>query len=549
MTIQSVDLASLPKSRQTVAHVLTAQAELRPDDVFVETDGERVTYAGAAARTRSAARALGALGITKGSRVGIMLRNSLEFLDIWFACALVGAIEMPISTEYREPQLTHVLRRSPPAIIFVDAGGVEVLAKCLAPDGPKPTIVCVNVPKAAFSGETSCIGFDAFLDFGLTDRSPALGTNATGSDIGAIMNTSGTTGPSKGVLMPHAQQYRLAVNIARDMRLTDKDVFYNFYPLFHNTSQAMITYATMIAGGRVFLRERFSLSRFWPDVVAANCTAFYYIGEILHLLVHNTTAADAAASCLRVGWGIGATPSDRLDFQSRYRIALGTGYGSTEANVPIFLHRHPSPAASAGQVIEGFEVDVVGQDGHPMAAGQVGEVLVRAKDSDEMMQGYDGDFEATRSVRQNGWFRTGDAGYFDANANFYFVNRLNDIIRVRGENVSPIEIEEVAAAFPRIAEAAAIAVPSDLGGNDIKVVIVARDPAPIDLGELTEFLHDRLPKYAVPRYIEQVAELPKTETNKLQRAVLRKAPFTARTWDCETQKFADMGQARERQSQ
>lgn len=355
--------------------------------------------------------------------------------------------------------------------------------------------------------------------------------DVAGWDAGAVMNTSGTTGPSKGVLLSHAQQDILGRNIALDLGMTADDVYYNCFPMFHNTAQAMITVPVLLTGARMVLTERFSATRFWQDMREHGCTLFYYIGEILRILMKSTTPEDGAGCRLRAGWGIGAAPRDFIDFQRRHGVRLRSGYGSTEANVPVFLPDGAPDDVTVGRAIAGFELRILGEHNEPLPARQTGEIAVRASEPCAIMLGYDGDPAATVAAWQDLWFHTGDAGYLDEQGNLYFMGRVRDAIRVRGENVSAFEVEEALGEVDGVMEVAAVAVPCDLGGDDIKAVIVLRQGATLTPEALIEHAVRRLPKFAVPRYVEFVGALPKTETNKVRKNVLRATPFTAETWD------------------
>jgi crotonobetaine/carnitine-CoA ligase len=235
---------------------------------------------------------------------------------------------------------------------------------------------------------------------------------------------------------------------------------------------------------------------------------------------------------LRVGWGIGASARDFLEFQDRYRVALRTGYGSTEANVAVYLpHDAPDPA-SVGRSLPGYHLRIVDEHDEPVPAGTMGEIVVRADEPCTIMRGYDGEAAATLAAWRDLWFHTGDAGRVDGQGNLYFMGRVRDVMRVRGEHVSAFEVEEVIAEADGVLEAAAIAVPAELGGDDVKVVVVQR-PGARKVDPLTLIAHAqaKLPRFAVPRYIEVVDALPKTETNKVRKNVLRATPFTPGTWD------------------
>ena len=519
-------LSGLTLDEQVAAHILRRQAARIGERVFVVCGNQRITYAGADHRADRMAAVFAGLGIGKGERVAILLRNRVEYLDLWFGLSRIGAIQLPLNTAYKSPQLLHTLRRAPVAAIVVEDDLLPELETVIDQiDGLKHFIVAGQRPP-------KCKRKYLFLNDILTNTpKPAADIAVTGADVGAIMNTSGTTGPSKGVRLPHAQQYILGRNVARDLELTEHDVYYNCFPLFHNTAQAMITLPVLLMGAKMVLVEKFSASQFWPDMRAHGCTAFYYIGETLRILLKTTTGKDAEGTKVRVGWGIGATSSDFHEFETRHGVALRTGYGSTEANVPMFMPHVNADLANVGRCVNGFEVRVADDRNAPLLPGKVGEILVRGTDPCAVMAGYDGDPTATVEAWKDLWLHTGDSGYFDADGNLFFTGRLKDAMRVRGESVPAFDVEQAIAEVDGVMEVAAIAVPCELGGDDIKIAVVARADAMPTMDVLIQHAEKRLPKFAVPRYVEFVAALPKTETNKVRKNVLRENPFTPATWD------------------
>lgn len=525
------DLAQdpLPLAERVPAKILAWQAQAAPDRPFVYFGGQWISYGEADRRANRAAHALAAAGVKKGDRVAIDLHNRLEYLDLWFALGRLGAIQVPINTDYRAPQIVHTFKRSRIDAVVVQAGLLPELQAALNDLDRQPLTLLLDADAAllAASGAADYAALAASAPGG-----PVPGCDeVSGADIGAVMNTSGTTGPSKGVLLTHAQQYILGRMMAADMFLGPDDVYYNYFPLFHNTAQAMLTVPVLLAGARMVLTERFSASRFWPEVREHGCTAFYYIGEILHILLKSTTRDDSRGSTLRVGWGIGGAADDLVEFQDRYGVELRSGYGSTEANVPCYVPHGSAKVGSAGRPAPGFEVRIADEQGQPLPADTVGEILVRSYEPCALMAGYDGDAAATVAAWKDLWFHTGDAGRLDADGDLYFTGRIKDAIRVRGENVSAFEVERAISEDPAVLEVAAIAVPCELGGDDLKIVVVPRAGAQLDPQALVELAHARLPKFAVPRYVEFVEALPKTPTNKVMKHVLRAQPFTSNTWD------------------
>ena len=531
MTVGSDFPGRLPLAEQVAAKILSRQAARIGDRTFVALGDRAITYGEADARANRVANAFRALGAKKGVRVGILLRNRLEYLDLWFGLSKIGAIQVPINTEYRSPQILHVLRREPvPFVVAEESLADELLAVIdQAPEVQALIGVGSTAALHARSRHKKVLSYAECI--AAAGAEAPRESETAGSDIGAVMNTSGTTGPSKGVQLSHAQQYILGRNIALDLGLTERDVYYNFFPLFHNTAQAMITLPVLLTGAKMVLTERFSATRFWLDVREQGCTAFYYIGEILRILLKSTAAEDSKGTMLRVGWGIGASPKDFLEFQKRHGVELRSGYGSTEANVPVYLpHQRPNPA-SVGRVAPGFEIRIANEHDEPLSAGQMGEILVRSSEPCAIMLGYDCDPQGTIAAWRDLWFHTGDAGHLDADGNLYFMGRVRDVMRVRGENVSAFEVEEAIAEVSGVLEVAAIAVPCELGGDDIKIVVVAGPDTKPDAETLIAHAQSRLPKFAIPRYVEFVAALPKTETNKVRKNVLRSMPLTPATWD------------------
>lgn len=547
----SVDGNSLKLADQVAAKILARQAAAHPERLFVRFQGKWVSYGEMDRRANRAANFLAAQGLGSGSRVAILLRNRLEFLDLWFGLSRIGGIQVPINVDYKAPQIKHTLDRSPVQAVVVESALLDEFLMALG-EMQRPPAQAFTVDgggmerlqSAAASG-LSVKDYDAEVRRA-SDIVPATAEGIFGTQAGAIMNTSGTTGPSKGVLVSHAQQYILGRNIAADMSLGPNDIYLNFYPLYHNTAQAMITIPVLLKGARMVLAERFSASRFWEDVEESGCTAFYYLGEVIRILL-TTGDPKPRRSTLRVGWGIGAGAQDAKEFAQRYGVVLCTGYGSTEANVPCYQPHDGGPAEACGKVIEGFEVRVADPLGQPLAAGNVGEILVRSSEPCALMLGYDGDPLATIETWRDLWFHTGDTGCFDADGNLYFKGRLKDAIRVKGENVPAFEVEQVLCGIAGVKEAAAIAVPCDLGGDDLKAVLVVEAGAGLTPQAILEKAEQSLPRLFQPRYIELVDALPKTATNKVQKNLLRKTPFTPGTWDRQAARKAQQASEPERE--
>lgn len=524
----------LPLKERVAGKILAAQARVAPDRPFLCFEKKWITYGEADKRANKTANMLANQGIKKGDKVAIAIKNCPEYLDMWFALTRIGCIQVPLNLDYRSTQIAYVFERSKIDHLVVDTERLDEYREVLQKIKIKTVMV--------FGGDEGGVSLNpGELDYrthygNASDIYNPEWDQVSGADIGAVMNTSGTTGPSKGVLLTHAQQYILGRMIAADMALEKDDVYYNFFPLFHNTAQAMIAMPTIQVGAAMVLTEKFSASRFWSDIEENGCTAFYYIGEIIKILLKSPENAERKKTTLRKGWGIGAAEKDFIEFQKRYEVELCTGYGSTEANVPCYLPHGSSKTGSAGVVAKGFEIRIADEDGTQLPPGKEGEILVRSYEPCALMAGYDGNHQETIKAWKDLWLHTGDAGRIDQDGYLYFTGRIKDAIRVRGENISAYEVESAMFSHQEILEIAAIAVPSELGGDDLKIVVVLKPGSIVTPEELIMHAERELPKYSIPRYVEFTKELPKTPTNKIMKHVLRSNPFSVETWDRVTKK-------------
>jgi len=521
-----------PLAQRQLGKIVAEQASALGDRPFVWVDGVWTSYAEANRRANRVANWVAGLGIEKGARVGVLLNNRIEYLDLWFGLAKMGALELPISIEYRWPQLVQLLERAPIDLLVFEASFAAELAAAFAKTTvPRPRLAVVD----ASPGELE--GFEHAMDYrkavgSAPELEPLTLDALTGADAGAILNTSGTTGVPKGVVVPYAQHYIFARNLVSYLGLASEDVSYNFFHFFHNSAQVLVTYPTLLSGGRMILTKKFSVSGFWPDVLKHGCTTFCFMAEMLRLLLRGTYAEDAKGSRLRVAWGYTASASDWVEFESRYGVSLRSGWGNTESNASTYVPLGSKKPGSAGRAIPGFELRIANELGEPLPAGATGEILVRSSEPYAVMLGYDANPEATVEAFRDLWLCTGDTGYLDDDGDLTFMGRVKDSLRVRGENISALEVEEAIERCKGVQEVAAIAVPSELGGDELKVVVVREKGSTLTPEALISHAEALLPRYSVPRYVEFVCELPKTlATGKVQKALLRGNPVSANTWD------------------
>lgn len=524
-----------PKARQTLGALLADAASRYGERPFILCGDERVSYTQLLRRAERLAAGLQARGVGHGTRVAFMLPNGLEIVELWFALALLGAIGVPVNTAFRGYQLTYLLNDAGASLLIVGAQYLDRLAAVQADVVPVERLIVAETaaPDGAASASPPTLRWPSEPLADVPTSPQAAFPAVDYRDPVAILHTSGTTGPSKGVIVCHRHEYILGRNMALEMGLRSDDVYWCGFPFFHNTALALITLPVLLVGGAVAVVERFSASRFWDEVARYGCTAFYYLGALLTILMKAPPSPRDRQHTLRIGWGLAASAETMQAFEERFGVPLLSGYGSTEANVVCYEPLAARRPGSAGKPRPEFEVRVVDEHDEPVPPGVVGEIVTRPREPFVMFLGYDKKAEATVTAWRNLWFHTGDAGRFDADGYLYFVDRLKDVIRRRGENISSYDVEYVASQHPAVLECAAVAVPAEVGEDEVKLVAVLRPGHTLDPRELVAFCAERLAYFAVPRYVEFKPALPKTPTDKVEKHRLRAEGVTPATWDRE----------------
>jgi crotonobetaine/carnitine-CoA ligase len=351
-------------------------------------------------------------------------------------------------------------------------------------------------------------------------------------DTAAILYTSGTTGPSKGVCCPHAQFYWWGVEVGEMLELGPDDVLYTNLPLFHTNALNAFVQA-LVAGSRYVLGPRFSVSAFWRRLADSGATVTYLLGAMVTLLWRRLPAPDDRAHGVRVALAP-ASPANLVQpFRDRFGVQLVEGYGSTETNCPIGVTAADQRPGYMGTLREGFEASVAGPDDAPLPDGEPGELLLRHREPFAFATGYFEMPEATVAAWRNLWFHTGDRVVRETDGWFRFIDRAKDAIRRRGENVSSFEVEQVLSQYPGVAQVAVFGVPSELGEEEVMAAVVPEPEAALDPLEMLTFCEPRLAYFAIPRYVELLDELPLTENGKVRKAVLRQRGVSARAYDRE----------------
>ena len=459
-----------------------------------------------------AARLAGALaeaGIAPGDRVAVVSENRPEILRLWLACAWRGAVLVPISTALRGEGLRQVFASARPKAVALEAALRERVAEAgveatwVLDEGGLPAGTIPVAPHAIHPGDTC-----------------------------AILFTSGTTGPSKGVLCPHAQWYWWGVKSGEVLSIERDSVLYTNLPLFHTNALNAFCQA-LVSGATYVLGPRFSASAFWERLERSEATVTYLLGAMVSILLRTPESTHDRAH--RVGVALAPATPDELHgrFHERFGVRLLDAWGSTETNIVISNTLADLRPGTLGRVLDGFEARVADEHDAEVPDGVPGELLVRHREPWAFAAGYDGLPEATTAAWRNLWFHTGDRVVRDSDGSFRFVDRLKDVIRRRGENISSHEVEQALLAHADVAAAAVVPVPSELGEDEVLACVVARDGAELSPLELVRFCEPRLPYFAVPRYVQVLSELPLTASGKVEKYRLRGRGLTGSTWDRE----------------
>lgn len=516
--------------QRTIHGVLRDRVAVYGERTFLFYKDRSFTYGDLDRSSDRAAKALQELGVGKGDNVALMLGNRPEFLFLWFGLSKIGGVEVPINTGHRGSILQYMIDKAECRVLFVEADLLPHVAAVIEGLPRLATIVILDgVPDTGVPGNRSCRSFETVMDndgaFQPVDVSPG--------DPFVVLFTSGTTGPSKGSVMPQNYALHTGEIIARTAGYGEADRLYNALPLFHGNAQLLSTMPALMSGATMVLAEKFSASRFWDDVRQFQCTAFNYIGSILSILMKADLTPDDAANPLRLMLGAGAQPGLFEAFEKRFGVVLIEGYGMSEVGLPLMSTMEVRRPGSCGKPHPDYEVILVDGDGAPVGPNTPGEAWIRPRKPWSMLLGYYGMPEKTVEAWQNLWFHTGDYLQRDDDGFFHFVDRKKDAIRRRGENISSFEVERIVLGHPKVLECAAVPARSELGEDEVMICVVRRAEAALTAEELVEFCSGEMAAFMVPRYIRFLDRLPKTPTERVEKYKLREDGVTADCWDRE----------------
>jgi crotonobetaine/carnitine-CoA ligase len=506
-----VDIEPVPD--ETIAELIARRAREEPEGVYCYFKDDALTLGMLHERVLKLSTLLWDRGLRAGDRVGLMLPSHPDHIVAIFALAALGLVRVPINVHLKGPSLAYMFDQFDMRALIADAEHGAVLEPELG-----------RVQHIFWRRGAECV-FEQSLHL----PAAPLPLRTRPDDILALTPSSGTTGAPKGVLKSDRTLRAGPLAILRLTGARPGDTFLLWESLHHGAGVAVIISA-LLGGTRLAMVERFSASRFWEDARRYNVTHIHYLGTVIPMLLKQPPKPSDTDHGVRIAWG-GGCPAELWDaFSSRFKVELREGYGLSE--LITFVTVNPQgPAGAIGKPLDYYDIVLADDDGNPVPTGQAGEITVRSRTLGLEFLGYFRNPEAEASSRRGDWFCTGDLARQDAQAFLYYAGRKKDTVRRRGINISAWEVERVIAEHPDVEEAALVGVPSDLGEDELKLFVRARDGKAIDPLGLVQWSETRLPYYQIPRYVAFIDEFPKTPTQRIQKKELPRG--VEGVWDLE----------------
>jgi crotonobetaine/carnitine-CoA ligase len=517
------------RTRTLLADVLRRRAAEHPDRRFLWCGDETRTFGEADRRSESIANALAELGVEAGERVAILTPNRIEMLELLFALAKRGAIQVPLNAYLKGQFLRYQLDDSQASTLICDAAGWRAAQPLLAHLPALRRIVHLDAQSDPAPPSIVAIDYES-LALAPADRTLPTPTL---DDISSIVYTSGTTGLPKGCALSHGYYARVAHRGVEWQGVTEDDVYLTMMPLFHAAARMIMVGASLVAGATVAVEPEFSPSRILSRARETGATIYGGVGAMGVALLNQPPTDRDRDHQLRTMWFVPFSVAQQDEVTRRFGVATQCElYGQTEC-FPLTFNPLTGPRNrdSDGREAGDLEVRLIDEHGDEVPVGQAGEIVVRPRERHAMFAGYWGKPEATLEAFRDLWYHTGDFGRADADGFVRFVDRKKDTIRRRGENVASLELETAIAAHPAVAEVAVLAVPSEVSEDDIKACIVLAPDATVEVEELFDYFKQNLPYFAIPRYVEYLPELPRNAVARVMKHELRAAGITPSTID------------------
>ena len=496
----------------TLGKLLEEQAEQQDDREFVHfiDSGERLSYRAFNERCNQFAHGLAGHGIRHGDFVGVMLRNSIEYLVCTYALKKLGVVEVSLNIDFRGRGLVRTVNLTNSPILITSDEFMQPLIQVADQLTHLKTVIVVGEFRTRL-GDLEHIGFADLLSD--NRRNPDGPTDDT--ELATVLFTSGTTGFSKGLQVSHRYLVCNAALVVDAYGLSVDDCVYTPWPLHHYGAAACEVAATLLSGGRIALRSRLSVSRYFEEVRETGATWAMMMGGLQKWLWDKEPGPQDRNHSLRFVWG-GPFPVDRPSFEKRFGLKTGYCYGLSDIGNPcIESIENEEPPNSCGRVRSDlYDIRIVDENDDEEPAGEVGEIVCRPKVPGIILQGYYGQPDYTLKAFRNLWFHTGDLGRFDSEGHLFFLDRKKQVLRHSGENILLGEVEEVINTHPAVKDCAVVGLPNDVDEEDVAAFVVLHPGSALETEALRDYCRDELAHFMVPKVVRIIDEMPKTSTEK-----------------------------------
>ena len=492
--------------------LLEEQARELGDKEFVHLidTGEKLSYRTFNDRCSRFAGGLARHGIEAGDFVALMLRNSIEYLVASYALKKLGAVEVSLNVDFRGPGLARTVNLTAAPLLITASEFLEPLSQVEEQLVHLKTLVLIDEPAIELPGRNHV----PFADL-LCDDTQLPERHGNDQEITAVLFTSGSTGFSKGVRVSHRYFVCNGALVAEAYGLNEDDCVYTPWPLHHYGAAACEIVSTLLTGGRVILRRRLSISRFFDEVRETHATWAMMMGGSQKWLWDRPPGPQDRDHSLRLFWG-GPFPVDRPKFEQRFGLRTGYCYGLSDIGNPCIESIDVrEPANSCGKVrTDLFDIRIVDEHDEEVPNGKVGELVCRPKVPGIILHDYYGQPDYTLQAFRNLWFHTGDLGRFDSEGHLFFLDRKKQVLRHSGENILPAEVEEVVNAHPLVKDCAVVGVPNEVNEHEVAVFVVLNPGEMLEPMQIQEHCRGQLAHFMVPSIVRIVDEMPMTSTEK-----------------------------------
>lgn len=533
-------LTGIPFAERTPVRLFERLAASDAVAAIDADSGRSYTYTQLAAGARHVARALASRGVGSGDRVAWCAPTGVDAIAIWMGIAQIGAVDVAVGDVLKGRMLDHVLTDCAPKAVISHAHVEQGISGL-------PPAQCRSYDAWLHVGE------DTERDGGAPDGQVRLDLWAGNDEDGeshdgvfprpeepaTIIYTSGTTGPSKGVVLCHHHPFFSGANLAEQFRVWRGARLYHYSPFNHVTGRQLVV-ASMLVGGTLIMRDRFRLSGFWADINAHEVTHSITLGSAVPLLLDQQGPEIVNAGSLRYVWASPAMPKVYSEFAERFDVCVCSPYGSSEVGIvvsPALIPGDPGPPGNCGRRSKYFDLEILDENDEVVPAGTVGEIAVRPKRPWTTFLGYLNRDGTTVETTRNLWYHSGDLGSMDEEGHLFFVDRKQDFMRVKGENISSSELEQILVLHPLVADCAVVPVNAAIGESDVLAVVVPsrNGAAEFDPERFFTWCADEVPHYMVPRYVRVVEDMPRGHSGKIEKHKLRADGVVNGTWDAAAQ--------------